>query len=56
MPRYSRVVLKLSGGALAGPDGWGVVPANLEHLANEVLSVHSLGVEVAVVVGGGNYF
>jgi uridylate kinase len=56
MPRYSRVVLKLSGGALAGRDGWGVDPARLAHLADEVLSVHELGLEVAVVVGGGNYF
>jgi uridylate kinase len=54
--RYSRVVLKLSGEALAGPGGWGVDPASLAHLADEVLSVHDLGVQVAVVVGGGNYF
>ncbi|MGZ4620272.1 MAG: UMP kinase [Frankiaceae bacterium] len=56
MQRYSRVVLKLSGEALAGPGGWGVDPASLAHLADEVLSVHDLGVQVAVVVGGGNYF
>jgi uridylate kinase len=56
MGRYSRVVVKISGEALAGPGGWGVDPASLAQLADEVLSVHSLGVEVAVVVGGGNYF
>lgn len=56
MPRYSRVVLKLSGEALAGETGWGVDPAKLAHLADEVLAVHDLGVQVAVVVGGGNYF
>jgi uridylate kinase len=55
-PRYSRVVIKLSGEALAGPGGWGVHPDNLAHLADEVLAVHELGVQVAVVVGGGNYF
>jgi uridylate kinase len=55
-PRYSRVVVKLSGEALAGPSGWGVHPDNLAHLADEVLAVHELGVQVAVVVGGGNYF
>jgi uridylate kinase len=56
MSRYKRVVLKLSGEALAGPNGWGVDPAALAQLAEEVLSVQRLGVEVAVVVGGGNYF
>lgn len=56
MFRYSRVVLKLSGEALAGESGWGVDPAKLAHLAEEVLAVHDLGVQVAVVVGGGNDF
>jgi len=54
--RYHRVVLKLSGEALAGPEGWGVDPASLAYLADEVLRVQQLGLEVAVVVGGGNYF
>src|ERR1700755_2703304 len=54
--RYGRVVLKLSGEALAGDEGWGVNPASLGQLAQEVLSLHDLGVQVAVVVGGGNYF
>jgi uridylate kinase len=56
MVRYHRAVLKLSGEALAGDSGWGVDPASLAHLAEEVLSVHEVGVQVAVVVGGGNYF
>jgi uridylate kinase len=55
-PRYRRVVLKLSGEALAGPGGSGVDPASLAHVAREILSVHDLGVQIAVVVGGGNYF
>jgi len=55
-PRYRRVVLKLSGEALAGPAGNGVDPASLAHVAREILSVHDLGVQIAVVVGGGNYF
>jgi uridylate kinase len=54
--RYRRVVLKLSGEALAGAGGWGVDPSSLAHLTREVLLVHELGLEVAVVVGGGNYF
>jgi uridylate kinase len=54
--RYQRVVVKLSGEALAGPAGSGVDPASLAQVATEVLSLHELGVQVAVVVGGGNYF
>jgi uridylate kinase len=54
--RYSRVVVKVSGESLAGSSGWGVDPASLGRLADELLSVHNLGVELAVVVGGGNYF
>lgn len=54
--RYRRLVLKLSGEAISGPSGWGVDPAALRHLAAEILAVHQLGIEVAVVVGGGNYF
>ena len=56
MPRYRRVVVKLSGEALAGTAGHGVDPASLSHVAQEILSVHDLGVQIAVVVGGGNYF
>jgi uridylate kinase len=54
--RYRRVVLKLSGEALAGSAGSGVDPVSLAHVAREILSVHDLGVQIAVVVGGGNYF
>src|ERR1700757_5052727 len=56
MPRYNRVVVKLSGEALAGEAGSGADPASLSRVADEVLSVRDLGVQVAVVVGGGNYF
>ena len=54
--RYNRVVVKLSGEALAGEGGSGADPASLSRVADEVLSVRELGVEVAVVVGGGNFF
>lgn len=54
--RYERVVLKLSGESLAGETGWGVTPDGLSHLADEVLAVQDAGTQVAVVVGGGNYF
>ncbi|WP_214327165.1 UMP kinase [Nonomuraea sediminis] len=56
MRRYSRVVVKLSGEALAGDTGWGTDPKSLAQLADEILSVHELGVQIAVVIGGGNYF
>jgi uridylate kinase len=56
LARYKRVLVKLSGEALAGSSATGVDPASLAHVATEVLSVHDIGVQVAVVVGGGNYF
>jgi uridylate kinase len=49
-------VVKLSGEALAGPSGSGVDPESLARLADELLAVHRLGVQLGVVVGGGNYF
>jgi len=54
--RYDRVIVKLSGEALAGEAGSGVDPASLARVSGEVLSVRELGVQVAVVVGGGNFF
>jgi uridylate kinase len=56
MRRYDRVLVKLSGEALAGEAGSGADPASLSRVADEVLAVRDLGVQVAVVVGGGNYF
>ncbi|AMB94714.1 UMP kinase [Aerococcus sanguinicola] len=53
-PMYKRVVLKLSGEALAGDDGFGINPAVMKKIASEIKSVHELGVEIAIVVGGGN--
>jgi uridylate kinase len=50
------VVVKLSGEALAGAAGTGADPASLARVSDEVLSLHNIGVQVAVVVGGGNYF
>ncbi|MBG6138491.1 UMP kinase [Longispora fulva] len=49
-------MLKISGEALAGDGTAGVDPASLAHVAREILSVCELGVQVAVVIGGGNYF
>jgi uridylate kinase len=54
--RYKRILVKLSGGALAGDGGWGFDPNAVQHIADEVLELHRLGVEVGVVIGGGNIF
>jgi uridylate kinase len=54
--RYSRVLVKLSGGALAGEKSWGFEPNAINHIVNEVMNLHSMGVEVGIVVGGGNIF
>ena len=53
-PRYSRVLIKLSGEALMGFKAFGVDPAMMENIAREIVEVHQLGVEIAIVVGGGN--
>src|SRR5271154_3043387 len=53
---YKRVVLKLSGEALAAGKGFGVDVDRVYEIAAEIAEVHELGIEVAVVVGGGNFF
>jgi uridylate kinase len=55
-PAYRRVLLKLSGEALMGNRSYGVDPAVADQIASEVVEVHGLGVELAVVIGGGNIF
>lgn len=55
-PCYGRILLKLSGEALAGDRGYGIDPAVLSGLATEIKEVLELGVQVAVVIGGGNIF
>jgi uridylate kinase len=55
-PAYRRIVLKLSGEALAGDQGYGIDPPVLERIAEEVREVIVLGVQVAIVIGGGNIF
>ena len=54
--RYKRVLLKLSGEAMAGSGNFGIDPASIQSLGSEIKSVHDLGVEIAVVMGGGNIF
>lgn len=55
-PAYSRVLLKISGEALMGDQGFGLHPPTVAKIAEEVRSVHELGVEVCMVIGGGNIF
>jgi uridylate kinase len=52
--KYKRVLLKLSGEALAGEEGFGISPAVVERLTDEVVSVHGMGVALGLVIGGGN--
>src|SRR5712671_2937530 len=54
--RYRRVLLKISGAALMGDQEYGLDPAMLAHVAGEIRSVHDLGVEICLVIGGGNIF
>ena len=52
--RFKRVLLKLSGEALAGPDGYGIDPTKADGLAKTVKAVYDQGVQVAIVIGAGN--
>ena len=53
---YKRIVLKLSGEALAAGRGFGVDVNRVHEVAEEIQEVHAMGVELAIVVGGGNFF
>lgn len=53
-PRFKRILLKLSGEALEGSRGFGIDPTTVRQIAEQVRDVHALGVEIALVIGGGN--
>ncbi|WP_225744141.1 UMP kinase [Marinilactibacillus sp. Marseille-P9653] len=53
-PKYKRIILKLSGEALAGDSGFGIQPPTIDEICQEIKEVHDLGIEMAIVVGGGN--
>ncbi len=55
-PKYKRILLKLSGEALQGQETYGISLRVLETISEEIADIHSLGVETAVVIGGGNIF
>jgi len=52
--KYKRILLKLSGESLAGDNGFGIDPERAENIAMRVKQVHEMGVDVAIVIGGGN--
>lgn len=53
-PKYKRIVLKISGEALAGETGFGIQPPTIQEICKEIKDVYELGIEIAIVVGGGN--
>jgi uridylate kinase len=54
--KYNRILLKLSGEALMGDQGFGIDPHVVQRIATEVKDIHDFGVQVAIVIGGGNIF
>ncbi|MBI5181268.1 MAG: UMP kinase [Nitrospirae bacterium] len=54
--RYKRILLKISGEALMGDKGYGIDPVVINTVANEIKEVYKLGIQIAVVIGGGNIF
>ena len=55
-PKYRRVLLKLSGESLMGHQGYGIDTRRLEECARQIMEISSMGVQVAIVIGGGNIF
>lgn len=56
LPKYKRILLKLSGESLMGDKSYGMDPAVLEHYARDIKEIVDLGVQVAIVIGGGNIY
>jgi len=54
--KYKRILLKISGEVLSGGKGFGLYPEMLERISNEIKSIKELGVEIGIVIGGGNIF
>lgn len=55
-PKYQRILLKISGEVLAGEQGYGIDPKVIDAISAEIKDVYDLGIEVAIVIGGGNIF
>ena len=56
LPRFKRILLKISGETLMGDQGFGINPDVINYVAEEVRSIFDLGIQIAIVVGGGNIF
>ena len=54
--KYQRIMMKLSGSAMSGERAWGFDPNAINHIADEILQLHREGIQIAVMVGGGNIF
>ena len=54
--KYKRILLKLSGEALMGSEDYGIDPQVINRVSEEIAQVHALGVEIGIVIGGGNIF
>jgi len=55
-PKYKRILLKLSGEALSGDSSFGIDPATLDRICEEIADVSRLGISIGLVIGGGNFF
>lgn len=55
-PKYKRVIIKLSGEAMSGPEGHGINTSTVQSICEQIKEVFELGVEIAIVVGGGNFW
>lgn len=56
MTKYKRVIIKLSGEALAGEKGFGIDESVVDYVVNQIKKVYKLGVEIGVIIGGGNFW
>jgi len=56
MARFKRILLKLSGESLMGKQGFGIDPERLSDYAKQIKEVHEMGVQIGIVIGGGNIF
>ena len=56
MVRFKRILLKLSGESLMGKQGFGIDPERLSDYARQIKEVHDMGVQIGIVIGGGNIF
>ena len=56
MARFKRILLKLSGESLMGKQGFGIDPERLSDYAKQIKEVHDMGVQIGIVIGGGNIF